>query len=217
MSDAALRQALVDTARAMTSAGLSRGTSGNASVRVSSERYLITPSGVPKGALAPGDAVDLALAETPREDIRPRASSEWRFHRDIYRARPEVGAIVHGHPPFCTTLACARRDIPSFHYLVALAGGHDIRCASYATFGTQELSDAVVAGLTGRRACLLANHGMVALGLTLEQALDLALEIEGLAEQYWRALQVGPPALLDPAEMDRVLNKLSGYRAGLGC
>ena len=145
----------------------------------------------------------LTLGETPREDIRPRASSEWRFHRDIYRARPEVGAIVHGHPPFCTALACARREIPAFHYLVALAGGHDIRCAAYATFGTQELSDAVLAALAGRRGCLLANHGMVTLGPAPAQALDLALEIEGLAEQYWRALQVGPPVLLDPAEMDR--------------
>jgi L-fuculose-phosphate aldolase len=210
---ARLRQALVDTAVAMGASGLARGTSGNASVRLDDDRYLITPSGVSKGKLAPGDLIELRLPETPREEGRPRASSEWRFHRDIYAARPEVGAIVHGHPPFSTALACARKGIPPFHYLVALAGGHDIRCAAYATFGTQALSDAVLAALAGRRACLLANHGLVAVGGTTAEALDLALEIEGLAEQYGRALQVGAPVLLDPAEMDRILLKLADYRA----
>ncbi len=138
-------------------------------------------------------------------------SSEWRFHRDIYAARGDAQAIVHTHAPFATTLACMHRGIPPFHYMVAVAGGNDIRCAPYATFGTQELSDHAVAALAGRRACLLANHGMIAVGASLERALALAVEVETLAETYWRALQVGEPVLLPDAEMARVLEKFATY------
>ena len=138
-------------------------------------------------------------------------SSEWRFHRDIYRARADVEAIVHTHAPFATTLACLDRGIPPFHYMIAMAGGRDIRCAPYATFGTQELSDHAVAALVDRKACLLAHHGMIAVDDSLERALALAVEVETLAEMYWRALQVGEPAWLPPDEMDRVLEKFRTY------
>src|SRR5437764_111745 len=136
---------------------------------------------------------------------------EWRFHRDIYAVRIEVRAIVHAHSSFATTLACLGRGIPAFHYMVALAGGKDIRCAPYATFGTQALSDGALSALEGRRACLLANHGMIATGATLADALALAVEVEALAEQYWRALQIGEPRLLSEAEMAVVLEKFATY------
>jgi L-fuculose-phosphate aldolase len=138
-------------------------------------------------------------------------SSEWRFHRDIYAARAEVGAIVHVHSPFATTLACLGRDIPAFHYMIAVAGGKDIRCAPYATFGTQTLSDHALRALVGRKACLLANHGMIAIGATPTDALALAVEVEALAEQYWRALQIGEPNILSDAEMIVVLDKFRSY------
>ena len=147
-----------------------------------------------------------------------RPSSEWRFHRDIYRARPEAGAVVHAHAPYGTTLACLGRGIPAFHYMIAVAGGDTIRCAPYATFGSQALSDHALAALEGRRACLLANHGMIALGPDLAAAFDLAVEVEALAGQYWRALQIGAPRLLSADEMADVLEKFRTYgrRAGAG-
>ena len=139
-------------------------------------------------------------------------SSEWRFHRDIYAARPEVMAIVHTHSMFATTLACLDRGIPAFHYMIAVAGGSEIRCAPYATFGTQELSDHAVRALEGRKACLLSHHGIIALGESLAQALALAVEVETLAEMYWRALQIGEPRLLDEEEMREVLTKFAAYK-----
>jgi L-fuculose-phosphate aldolase len=218
MNDEGLRREIVETARAMNEAGLSRGTSGNVSTRGTQSRqgYLITPSAVPPERLVAGDVVSIGIEDTPREDLRPRPSTEWRFHRDIYATRPEVSAIVHSHPPFSTSVACLRRDIPAFHYMVAVAGGRDIRCAAYATYGTQELSDNVLTALVDRRACLMANHGMVTIASTLAEALALAVEVEALAEQYWRAVQLGPPMLLDDAEMDRVLLKFASYRTGGG-
>lgn len=215
MNDEGLRREIVETARAMNQLGLCRGTSGNVSARGTQSRdgYLITPSAVTPERMVFGDVRPLGITDTPFESGRPRPSSEWRIHRDIYAARPEVRAVVHAHPPFCTSVACLRRDIPAFHYMVAVAGGNDIRCARYATFGTQELSDNVLSALEGRRACLMANHGMVAVGASLGEALALAVEVEALAEQYWRAVQVGPPALLDDAEMERVLTRFGAYRA----
>jgi L-fuculose-phosphate aldolase len=142
---------------------------------------------------------------------RRKPSSEWRFHRDLYAARPDVGAILHAHSPFATSLACLRRDIPPFHYMIARFGGDSLRCAGYATFGTQALSDAVLLAIANRRACLLANHGMLVLGDDLAQALDLGIELEALCEQYWRACQLGPPVLLGAAEMATVLEKFAGY------
>jgi len=171
--------------------------------------FLITPSGLPYADTTPADIVAVALSGEARGTRRP--SSEWRFHRDIYRARPEVHAIVHTHSPFATTLACLDRPIPPFHYTVAAAGGRDIRCAPYATFGTQQLSDHVIDALENRAACLLAHHGMIAVGDSLDAALALAIDVETLAEMYWRVLQIGEPALLSDAEMDVVIARFATY------
>jgi L-fuculose-phosphate aldolase len=188
--------------------GLNRGTSGNLSVR-SDDGLLVTPSGVVPAALTSDAMVAVTIDGVWPKGRQP--SSEWRFHRDIYRARGEVGAIVHVHSPFATALACLRRDIPAFHYMVAVAGGDSIRCAPYATFGSQELSDRALAALDGRRACLLANHGLIAVGADLDGAVRMAIEVEALAEQYGHALQVGEPVLLDAAEMAEVLEKFATY------
>ncbi len=204
----ALREAMIATARRMNASGLNQGTSGNLSVRVE-EGFLVTPTGMDYDALVPEDLVLMRF--DGRHEGRRHPSSEWRFHRDILASRPEVGAVLHAHSMFCTTLACLRRPIPSFHYMVAMAGGVDIRCAPYATFGTEELSRHAVAALEGRKACLLANHGMLALGKDLAGAFKLAVEVETLAGMYWRALQVGEPVLLDAAEMGVVLEKFRTY------
>ena len=192
-------------------AGLNQGTSGNVSAR-SPEGFLITPSGRDMTGLGTADVVPVAMDGAAPEGLKP--SSEWRFHRDIYAAFPEADAIVHAHSPFAVALACLRRDIPPFHYMVAMAGGPDIRCAPYATFGTQALSDAVLEALKDRRACLMANHGLVAWGRDLEGALALALEVEALCGQYLRCLQVGEPVLLNDAQMAEVLVKFKDYGKG---
>jgi len=192
----------------MNAAGINRGKSGNVSARLD-DGFLVTPSGLPYDETTPADIVAMSLDGEVRGTRVP--SSEWRFHRDIYRARPDAHAIVHTHAPFATSLACLHRGIPAFHYMVAIAGGSDIRCAPYATFGTQELSDHAVSALAGRKACLLANHGMIALGESLAKALALAVEVETLAEMYWRALQVGEPRLLPAEEMAVVLAKFATY------
>ncbi|SBW03889.1 L-fuculose-1-phosphate aldolase [uncultured Alphaproteobacteria bacterium] len=203
-----LRYDLLRVASDLTRLGLNKGTAGNVSVRFE-DGLLITPSGVPAARLSPALMVEIDGRGGFHGEAAP--SSEWRFHRDIYAHRPDVGAVVHTHAPFCTALACQRRGIPAFHYMIAVAGGKTIRCADYATFGSQELSDAAVAALEGRRACLLANHGMIATGANLDAALKLAQEVEELAEQYWRVLQLGEPILIDDAEMDRVLEKFRSY------
>lgn len=207
-----LRAQVVATARAMNAAGINRGKSGNVSARWRSaavDGFLITPTGLPYDQTSAADIVAMTLDGEAHGARLP--SSEWRFHLDIYRARADVAAIVHTHAPFATTLACLDRGIPPFHYMIAVAGGRDIRCAPYATFGTQALSDHAVAALAGRKACLLAHHGMIAVEATLDRALALAVEVETLAEMYWRALQVGQPALLPDDEMDRVLEKFRTY------
>jgi L-fuculose-phosphate aldolase len=208
MSEIELRREIVATALAMNERAINRGKSGNVSARIEGG-FLITPSGLAYESMSPEDIVAMTAAGEPRGQLLP--SSEWRFHRDIYASREDAGAIVHAHSPFATTLACLGRDIPAFHYMIAVAGGKDIRCAPYATFGTQELSDHALAALTARRACLLANHGMIAIGATLAAALALAVEVEALAEQYWRALQIGVPNLLSEAEIDVVLAKFESY------
>lgn len=211
-AESLLRESVVATALAMNAAGINRGKSGNVSARWQDDRFdgfLVTPTGVPYAQTAPEQIVAITLAGEAHGTWLP--SSEWRFHRDIYAARTDAHAIVHTHAPFATTLACMHRGIPPFHYMVAVAGGKDIRCAPYATFGTQELSDHVVGALAGRHACLLANHGMIAVGASLEQALALAIEVETLAEMYWRALQIGEPVPLSDTEMDIVLEKFRTY------
>jgi len=203
------RRELLQTARAIVEHGLVTGTSGNVSVRVPGG-LIVTPSGMPYATMTTEDLVEMRMdASLAPGQLVP--STEWRFHRDIYAQRPEAGAVVHAHPVYATALACLRRSIPAFHYMIAVAGGHDIRCAEYATFGTEELSRSALAALDGRRACLLANHGLIAVGESLERALYLAEEVEALAGQYVRALQVGTPHVLDAAEMERVLERFRTY------
>jgi len=196
-----LRSRLAETFGALAASGLNRGTSGNASVRLGWETpdFLVTPSGRPAESLQPEDLV--LIHDGRRADGGLEPSSEWRLHADLYAAFPEAGAVLHAHSSFATALACRRQDLPAFHYLLALFGGTTVRCADYATFGTQELSDAAVAAMDGRRACLLANHGMVVHGRDLAHALLLAVQLETLCEQYWRACQLGEPVLLTDAEM----------------
>jgi len=208
MDERSLREEIIVTARSMNARGLNRGKSGNVSARTEAG-FLVTPTGLAYESMRAEDIVEMALDGTARGPRAP--SSEWRFHRDIYAARAEVRAIVHAHSPFATTLACLGRGIPAFHYMIAVAGGSDIRCAPYATFGTQALSDHALRALEERKACLLANHGMIAVGPKLAEALALAVEVEALAEQYWRALQIGEPILLSEAEMRVVLEKFSTY------
>jgi len=208
VTETKLRREIVATALKMNALGINRGKSGNVSARVAGG-FLVTPTGLAYESTRPEDIVAMTLAGESSASRLP--SSEWRFHRDIYAARQEACAIVHAHSPFATTLACLGRDIPPFHYMVAIAGGRDIRCAPYATFGTQELSDHALRALDGRKACLLANHGMIAVEGSLSAALALAVEVEALAEQYWRALQIGTPNLLSDAEMAVVLAKFASY------
>jgi L-fuculose-phosphate aldolase len=203
-----LRLALIDTARRMSTLGLNQGTAGNLSRRVAGG-FLVTPTGMDYDALEASDIVRMGMDGSHEGERLP--SSEWRFHRDILAARPEIDVVLHAHSMFATTLACLRCEIPAFHYMIARAGGASIRCAPYATFGTEELSRHAVAALEGRRACLLANHGMIVIGPTLRATLGLAVEVETLAAMYWRALQIGPPVILDEAEMDRVLEKFKTY------
>lgn len=208
MNETDLRNAVVVAARQTVEERLNRGSSGNVSVR-SGGGFLITPSGLPSTQIGPEQVVAMAMTGEAQGALPP--SSEWRIHRDIYAARPEVEAVVHAHSPFAVSLACLRRDIPPFHYMVAVVGGKEIRCGSYATFGTQALSDHVLSALEGRKACLMANHGLVAVGDSLEKAVALAVEVEALCEQYWRASLMGEPVLLTDAEMDEALDKFKGY------
>ena len=203
-----LREASIEAAVAMNASGINQGTSGNISVRTD-DGMLITPSGMPYCSLAPDDLVLVSMDGAISGQREP--SSEWRFHRDIYRERDDAQAIVHAHPDYCVTLACLGRAIPAFHYMVAAAGGHDIRCSAYATFGTQQLSDHVLKALQGRKACLMANHGLVCLERNLPRALALAIEVEHLAKAYCHCLAIGEPVILDDAEMGRVLEKFKSY------
>lgn len=207
-----LRLRVATTARRLSGQGMNPGRSGNLSARVAGG-FVITPSGAAYDTLHPDDLVFLD-AEGNRGGGQREPSSEWRLHRDIYARIPEAGAVVHTHSPFATTLACLRRGIPSFHYEVAFAGGADIRCAPYATFGTQELSDRALEALEGRRACLLANHGALAWGTSLEDAAGLGEKVEALARLYWQVLQAGEPVLLPADEMKLIVDKFKGYGRG---
>lgn len=203
-----MRQAVAACSAATVRERLNRCASGNVSVRHGAG-FLITPSGVLSDQVCADQVVQVAMDGAFGGVLKP--SSEWRFHRDIYAARPEVGAVVHVHSTFATSLACLRRGVPAFHYMVLAAGGRDIRCADYATFGTQALSDAVLTALAGRRACLMANHGQLATGRDLAQALGLAIEVESLCEQFWNASLLGQPVLLTEAEMTAAAAQFQGY------
>ena len=209
MDETCLREQLLATARAMNSLGLNQGAAGNVSVRCRNG-LLITPSALPYDRCTPADLV--WMDETGRAEDSRKPSSEWRMHRDIYGRFPEAAAILHAHAVHCTALACLERPIPAFHYMVALAGGDSIRCAPYATFGTQALSDRAIEALTDRRAALLGHHGMICHAGDLVQVLALAVEVETLARMYLLALQVGEPPLLSATEMAEVLVRFKAYR-----
>jgi L-fuculose-phosphate aldolase len=204
----ALPSALLQAARDLQATGLNKGTAGNVSVR-DGTGFWITPTGMDYAQIDAGDMVFMDGAGTATGRRKP--SSEWRFHRDIYAARPEAGAVIHTHAPFATSLACRGEAIPAFHYMVARFGGHEVRCARYATFGTQELSEAVIEALQGHCACLMGHHGMVLFGNDLQHALALAVEFEALCEQYWRVLTLGPAPVLPDDEMKRVVEKFADY------
>lgn len=203
-----LRRRTIETCLGMNRLGINQGVAGNVSARYG-DGLLITPSGLPYDEMKPADIVYLDENGRPSGEGIP--SSEWRFHYDILRQRSDAGAVLHAHAPYCTALACLGREIPAFHYMVAIVGGDSIRCAPYATFGSQELSDNALAALEGRKACLLANHGMICIDRDLDAVLALAVEVETLARQYCQALQLGEPIILTAAEMRRVLEKFETY------
>lgn len=206
MTDA--RAQLLAAAQTMFAVRLSPGTSGNLSIR-DADGFWITPSGVPYDRLDAKMMVFMDLEGEWSGTLKP--SSEWRFHLDVYKARADAGGICHTHSLHATALACRGEGIPAFHYMVAAAGGADIRCAPYRTFGTQDLSDVALTALKDRRACLLSNHGVIALGPTVEKALGLAQEVEVLAQQYILSRQIGGPAILSAREMETVLEKFRTY------
>ncbi len=202
------RRAVIDTCLRMNALGINQGTAGNVSAR-NKAGFLITPSGLSYDSLKPDQVVQMDMAGGYHGDWLP--SSEWRMHFDIYQDRPEAEAVVHSHSVYATALSCLRQEIPPFHYMIAVAGGATLRCADYATFGTLELSDKMLVALKDRTACLLANHGMICYGPSLEKALWLAGEVETLCQQYWIASRAGAPAILKETEMKRVLARFKSY------
>lgn len=203
-----LQHEVIRTCLSMNEQGLNTGKSGNVSVR-NADGFLITASGIAYEKMAPAHVVQMDLEGGYQGALLP--SSEWRMHMDIYRARPEAGAIVHTHAAHATAVSCLRQDVPAFHYMIAVAGGSTLRCASYASFGTAELSDAMLTAMKDRSACLLANHGMICFGTDLPNALALAVEVETLCKQYILARQLGDPVILDDAEMDDILRRFKAY------
>lgn len=208
MNEQELRAELVRVTENLDALGLSHGTSGNLSVRYA-DGFLITPSGFGAEGLTAGDIVFVSLSGESEGRWQP--SSEWLFHRDIYAQRPEFGAVIHTHSNAATALACLRRDIPPFHYMLALLGGDSLRCATYATFGTQALSDNALFAMKDCKACLLANHGMIAAGKNLAEAYRNTVEVENLSELYLRALSVGAPVLLTADEFADAQRQFAGY------
>ena len=192
--------------------------SGNISIRTNEddkEGYLITPSGKKYETLKPEDIVFMGLNdEANKNEATNKPSSEWRFHRDIYLNKKEANAIVHTHSPHATAVSSHGKTIPPFHYMIALAGGEDIKCAEYATFGTEELSKNIIKALQERSACLMSNHGQVAFGKNIDQAFELAQEIENICHQYTIALKLGKPKILSFEEMNKVLDKAKDYKKG---
>ena len=204
----ALSQQVIDSCLAMNARAINQGSAGNISVRFEGG-FLITPSGMADERLRPEHIVLVDLDGSSEDTLNP--SSEWRMHRDIYTNRPEAGAVLHAHSIFATALSCLRIDMPAFHYMIAVAGGSDIRCADYALFGTQALSDNMLIALQERRACLLGTHGMICFHDNLDKALWLGVEVETLAKQYWHARQAGEPVILSQQQMDEVLQQFRGY------
>jgi L-fuculose-phosphate aldolase len=209
MTEQQSREQLLTASRRMVELGLNRGTAGNTSVRLG-DGMLITPSALPVGEMTTDSMVRMDLEGKVLQGGKP--SSEWRFHRDIFVARPEIGAVLHMHSTFATTIACLGKDVPAVHYHIAIAGGDSIRCTPYTIFGEQNLSDLALEALHDRKACLLGNHGMIALGKDLVDALSVAQEVEYLCEIYWRTLQAGTPQILTTQQMHAVKEKFVEYK-----
>ncbi len=209
--DLAQRRAMVDTCRRMNASGINQGTAGNISLRDGDE-FLITPTSLPYDRMEPEDLVRMKFDGT--YEGRRRPSSEWRFHRDILASRRDIDVVLHCHSIYATTLACHHKTIPSFHYMTGVAGGTTIRCAAYATFGTQALSDAALVALDDRLACLLGQHGQISLGRTLDSALALGIEVETISRLYVQALTLGEPPVLSDEEMARVLQQMKNMSYG---
>lgn len=211
-----LRQAIVDACNVLNSRGINQGTAGNISLRHGNQ-MLISPSATPydqmTAEMIAATDLDSDPTATPTGHWQGphKPSTEWRFHWQLLQQRPEISAVVHAHPPFCTSLAILRKDIPACHYMVAAFGGNDVKCAGYATFGSQHLADLALTAMAGRHACLLANHGMITVGTSLDQAMWRAVELEALARQYHQALQIGEPMILSTAEIDETLALFAGY------
>jgi len=209
MSEYESRHKLLDISRRLVELGLNRGTAGNASVRCDGG-LLITPSALPVAEMSAESMVRLDLKGNVLHGGKP--SSEWRFHRDILAARPEINAVIHTHSINATTIACLRKDVPPVHYMIAMAGGDSIRCTPYTVFGEQALSDHALEALCDRKACLLGNHGMIALGADLDDALAVTVEVEFVCEIYWRTLQAGEPQILTAQQMHEVKQKFVEYK-----
>ncbi|MDA4848660.1 class II aldolase/adducin family protein [Hoeflea poritis] len=212
ISETDIRQRIIDACREMNRNGLNQGTSGNISVRFE-DGLLITPTAIPYDEMSPDMISKIYLSgdmtgnwEGPKEP-----SSEWRFHWQILKHRPEFNAVVHAHAPYCTTLAILRKPIPACHYMVAVFGGNDVRCSGYSTFGTKELADMALTAMEDRSACLLANHGMIAAGDSLKQAMWRAVELETLARQYCQSLQLGEPVILSEDDIRKTLERMDDY------
>lgn len=211
MTEPEIRRAIIAACRRMNALGINQGTSGNISVR-HGKTMLITPSAVPYDVMRPGDVAAMPIeGEYGAWKGKLKPSTEWRFHLDVMRARPEAGAIVHTHATHCTALAIARKEIPACHYMMAVFGGANVRVAEYATFGTAELSRNALKALEGRTACLLANHGMIVFGADLERAMWAAVELETIARQFYLSLLIGGPHILSDAQIEETSRKIGSY------
>ena len=209
MTDLSLRQELIDTCLAMNASGINSGTSGNMSVRTGDDSFLITPSGLSYHTMTPDQVVSMKLDGTFDGAWKP--SSEWRMHADLYRARKDAGAVLHCHAPHATAISCLRRDVPPFHYMIAITGASTIKCADYALFGTQELSTAMIEAFGEANTCLLANHGMTCFSKDLPTVLKLGIEIENICQQYQLACTMGDPILLSDDEMSEAHAAFANY------
>ena len=201
---------VIKYAKMLNSENLSALRSGNISVRCK-EGFLITPSGVKYSMLKENDIVFVSL-DGEFKNYKKKPSSEWRFHKDIYKNKNEANAIVHSHSTYATAVSAHRKSIPAFHYMIALAGGNDIKCADYATFGTEELSQNIIKALNNRKACLMSNHGQVAFETSLDKAFELAKEVENICQQYINALKIGNPKILSDIEMNKILGQIENYK-----
>ncbi len=207
-----IQQQLLELILHLQASGLNKGSSGNCSIR-DHDGFYITPSGLNPKAMSIDDMVFMDFKGTIQSSQKParEPSSEWRFHHDILKLREDANVVIHTHSTFATTLSLFRKDIPAFHYMIALAGGNSIRCSTYELFGTQALSDTALKALNERKACLLANHGMIVIGRDIEDALNISHEVEKLCEQYTYALQIGSPVILSDKEMEEVIQRFKSY------